>query len=59
MTESIHYTVEGQLMKMREMRQIVADVLGYGDAAYTISVQDVVRLLQADGRVVEVFRPSF
>ena len=46
-------------MKMREMRQIVADVLGYGDAAYHISVQDVVRLLQADGRKVEVFRPSF
>ena len=59
MTESIHYTVEGQLMKMREMRQIVADVLGNGDAAYHISVQDVVRLLQADGRKVEVFRPSF
>lgn len=40
MTESIHYTVEGQLMKMREMRQIVAGVLEYGDAAYHISVQD-------------------
>ena len=59
MTESIHYTVDGQLMKMREMRQIVADVLGYGDAAYHISVQDVVRLLQADGRKVDVIRPSF
>ena len=59
MTENVHYIVEGQLMKMREMRQIVSDVLGYGDAAYHISVQDVVRLLQADGRKVEVFRPSF
>ena len=59
MTESIHYTVEGQLMKMREMRRIVAEVLEYGDAAYHISVQDVVRLLQQDGRVVTVFKPSF
>ena len=59
MTEYVHYTVDGQLMKLRDMRQIVADVLGYGDAAYHISVQDVVRLLQQDGRVVTVFKPSF
>ena len=59
MTESIHYTVEGQLMKMREMRQIVAEGLGFGDAGYHISVQDVVRLLQQDGRKVEAFKPSF
>ena len=59
MTEYVHYTVDGQLMKLRDMRQIVADVLGHGDAAYHISVQDVVRLLQQDGRVVTVFKPSF
>jgi len=59
MTDYVHYTVDGQLMKLRDMRQIVADVLEYGDAAYHISVQDVVRLLQQDGRVVTVFKPAF
>ena len=59
MTESIHYTVEGQLMKMREMRRIVAEVLEYGDAAYHLPVQDIVRLLQKDNRKVEVFKAAF
>lgn len=59
MTENIHYTVEGQLMKMREMRQIVADVLGYGDAAYHLPVQDIVRLLRKDNRKVEAFKAAF
>ena len=59
MTEYVHYVVDGELMKMRYMRKLLAEDLEYGDAAYHISVQDVVRLLQADGRKVEVFRPSF
>ena len=59
MTDYVHYTVDGQLMKLRAMRQLVAEVLEYGDAAYHISVQDVVRLLQQDGRVVSVFKPAF
>lgn len=53
-----HYTVDGSLMKLKEMRQIVDIVLGYGDAAYHMSVQDIVRLLQQDGRNVTIFRPS-
>ena len=59
MTDHVHYVVDGELMKMRYMRKLLAEDLGYGDAAYHISVQDVVRLLQADGRVVEVFKAAF
>ena len=59
MTESIHYTVDGELMRLKYMRKLLAEDLEYGDAAYHISVQDVVRLLQQDGRVVSVFKPSF
>ena len=59
MTESIHYTVDGELMRLKYMRKLLAEDLEYGDAAYHISVQDVVRLLQQDGRVVAVFKPSF
>ena len=59
MTDYVHYTVDGELMRLKYMRKLLAEDLEYGDAAYHISVQDVVRLLQADGRVVEVFRPSF
>ena len=54
-----HYTVDGSLMRLREMRQIVDVVLGYGDSAYHLSVQDIVRILQQDGRIVEVFTPHF
>ena len=59
MTEYVHYTVDGELMRLKYMRKLLAEDLEYGDAAYHISVQDVVRLLQADGRKVDVFRPSF
>ena len=59
MTEYVHYTVDGELMRLKYMRKLLAEDLEYGDAAYHISVQDVVRLLQADGRVVTVFKPSF
>ena len=59
MTEYVHYTVDGELMRLKYMRKLLAEDLGYGDAAYHISVQDVVRLLQQDGRVVTVFKPSF
>ena len=59
MTEYVHYTVDGELMRLKYMRKLLAEDLEYGDAAYHISVQDVVRLLQADGRKVEAFRPSF
>jgi hypothetical protein len=54
-----HYTVDGSLMRLREMRQIVDVVLGYGDSAYHLSVQDIVRILQKDNRKVEVFKPHF
>ena len=59
MTEYVHYTVDGELMRLKYMRKLLAEDLEYGDAAYHISVQDVVRLLQQDGRKVEAFRPSF
>ena len=59
MTEYVHYTVDGELMRLKYMRKLLAEDLEYGDAAYHISVQDVVRLLQADGRKVEAFKPSF
>ena len=54
-----HYTVDGSLMRLREMRQIVDVVLGYGDSAYHLSVQDIIRILQKDNRKVEVFTPHF
>lgn len=54
-----HYTVDGSLMRLREMRQIVDVVLGYGDSAYHLSVQDIIRILQQDNRKVEVFTPHF
>ena len=59
MTDYVHYTVDGELMRLKYMRKLLAEDLGYGDAAYHISVQDVVRLLQQDGRVVEVFKAAF
>ena len=59
MTEYVHYTVDGELMRLKYMRKLLAEDLEYGDAAYHISVQDVVRLLQQDGRKVAVFKPSF
>ncbi|UNY40491.1 hypothetical protein KLEP7_gp155 [Pseudaeromonas phage vB_PpeM_ KLEP7] len=59
MTDYVHYTVDGELMRLKYMRKLLAEDLEYGDAAYHISVQDVVRLLQQDGRVVTVFKPAF
>ena len=59
MTDYVHYTVDGELMRLKYMRKLLAEDLEYGDAAYHISVQDVVRLLQADGRKVEVFKAAF
>lgn len=59
MTDYVHYVVDGELMKMRYMRKLLAEDLEYGDAAYHISVQDVVRLLQQDGRKVEAFKAAF
>ena len=59
MTDYVHYTVDGELMRLKYMRKLLAEDLEYGDAAYHISVQDVVRLLQQDGRKVEAFKPSF
>ena len=58
MTDYVHYTVDGELMRLKYMRKLLAEDLEYGDAAYHISVQDVVRLLQADGRNVTIFRPA-
>ena len=59
MTEYVHYTVDGELMRLKYMRKLLAEDLEYGDAAYHISVQDVVRLLQQDGRKVEAFKAAF
>ena len=59
MTDYVHYTVDGELMRLKYMRKLLAEDLEYGDAAYHISVQDVVRLLQADGRKVEAFKAAF
>ena len=59
MIDYVHYTVDGELMRLKYMRKLLAEDLEYGDAAYHISVQDVVRLLQQDGRKVEVFKPAF
>ena len=59
MTEYVHYTVDGELMRLKYMRKLLAEDLEYGDAAYHISVQDVVRLLQQDGRKVEVLKAAF
>lgn len=59
-TDVVHYVVDGELMKMRYMRQLVAEVLpDVGDTAYHMPVQDIVRLLQQDGRKVEVFKAAF
>lgn len=54
-----HYTVDGELMKMRDMRVIVSEILGYGDSAFHMSVQDIIRLLQQDNRKVETFKPHY
>lgn len=58
-TDVVHYVVDGELLKMRYMRQLVSEVFpDVGDAAYHMPVQDIVRLLQADGRIVTIFRPA-
>jgi hypothetical protein len=49
-----HYVVDGEMMSMKQMRQILEVVLGHGNMAYHYSASDVVRLLRADGRLVEV-----
>lgn len=60
MTEYVHYTVDGELMRLKYMRQLVAEVFtDVGDTAYHMPVQDIVRLLQQDGRKVEVFKAAF
>jgi hypothetical protein len=47
-----HYMVDGQPMSMKEMREIVADVLGHGPVAYHYPVHDILRILQKDNRKV-------
>ena len=51
-----HYVVDGEPMRMRSLRQIVSDVLEYGDIAYHMPVQDIVHALRKDGRKVEIFK---
>lgn len=48
-----HYIVEGEVMSAKSMRQIVDEVLGVGPAAWHVSIQDVIRYLEQDGRVVK------
>ena len=59
MTDYVHYVVDGELMKMRYMRKLLAEDLEYGDAAYHLPVQDIVRLLRKDNRKVEAFKAAF
>lgn len=47
-----HYMVDGQPMSMKEMRDIVDKVLGFGPVAYHYPVTDIIRKLEQDGRIV-------
>lgn len=47
-----HYMVDGQPMSMKGMREIVADVLDHGPAAYHYPVYDILRILKNDNRQV-------
>ena len=49
-----HYIMDSQPASLRQMRSIVDTVLGHGPAAYHYSVQDVIRILRNDGRVITV-----
>lgn len=49
-----HYMVDGQPMSMKEMREIVEKVLGYGPVAYHIPVSSVISALEKDNRIVKV-----
>lgn len=49
-----HYMMDSQPASMRQMRSIVDTVLGHGPAAYHYSVQDIIRILRKDGRVITV-----
>ena len=44
--------VDGQPMSMKEMRDIVDKVLGFGPVAYHYPVTDIIRKLEQDGRTV-------
>ena len=48
-----HYIVDGEMMSAKSMRQIVDEVLEVGPAAWHIGIQDVIRYLEQDGRVVK------
>ena len=49
-----HYIMDSQPASLRQMRSIVDTVLGHGPAAYHYSVQDVIRILRNDGRVIKL-----
>lgn len=49
-----HYMMDNQPASMRQMRSIVDTVLGHGPASYHYSVQDVIRILEKDGRIIKV-----
>ena len=48
-----HYIVDGEMMSAKSMRQIVDEVLEVGPAAWHIGIQDIIRYLEQDGRVVK------
>ena len=56
--EITHYTVDGELLTMKQMRSI-AEAIGYGAVAWHIPARTIVEYLKADGRLVQVFKPHF
>lgn len=49
-----HYLMDNEPASMKQMRSLVDVVLGHGPAAYHYSVQDVIRILEKDGRIIKV-----
>jgi len=49
-----HYIMDNEPASMKQMRSLLDVVLGHGPAAYHYSVQDVIRILEKDGRVIKV-----
>ena len=49
-----HYIMDNEPASMKQMRSLLDVVLGHGPASYHYSVQDVIRILEKDGRVIKV-----
>lgn len=56
--EVTHYTVDGELLTMKQMRGIL-ETIGYGSIAWHIPARSVVEYLKADNRRVEIFKPHY